>query len=445
MSLAANETALTVDSLSPADEVARNRGVSPEFMQRLLHSIQKLEPGIGKKETLRLLNHRAEACLALRGRLLLYLRKDPRKQPEFESIAVALAQGGLAEAVDSFAALAREKSLAAKEPDAALAESPEAWSELILDSAAYLSECAAVAALGFGSESCRMSSAYYAEAARTAAAVNPKTGMIYRLRQGEALQEYGARRGDKETLLEAADIFLELLREGEEDSAPSVHAHALDELGKTLLSLNDSQEDSRCLEYAVKIFHAASEEFRRQGGLVSRAEALRNLGCALLALGELEAGADSLKKAVVTFRLVIRESRRIDDAILEGEASYHYGEALLALGQRTGKNRHLERSVKAFRAALCLLRLTQVPLSWAMVQNNLGLALKKLGERANKCVHLTDAVAAFQRAAAVYGELHALEHRAAALKNLETTQDCLARQLLWGASGETEAYVEDGV
>lgn len=234
--------------------------------------------------------------------------------------------------------------------------------------------------------------------ASLAIAAGPDLRATDSLRLGNALWRLGERESGTHRLELAAEAYRAALSERPRDCDPKGWASAQVGIGRVLSRLGERENGTERLKLAVAAYSAALEEHTRDRVPLDWATTQNNLGVALQRIGERENGTERLEQAVTAYRAALQERTRDLVPLDWAMTSNNLGNALLILGERTENVKQLEHSVAAYRAALEERTRDRVPLDWAMTQNNLGLALQTLAARETGTERLNQAVDAHQAA-----------------------------------------------
>jgi tetratricopeptide (TPR) repeat protein len=235
-------------------------------------------------------------------------------------------------------------------------------------------------------------------------------------------------------LIEAADIYKQLLRARTRDQAPDQWAETQERLGLVLLRLGVGRRSLSLLSDAVAAFEAALEVRTKERDARAWSRAQADLASALFRLGVAKGGADELQRSVAAYRLALAELT--PEAAPEEWASLQngLGAALWTLGNRGDGAAELEAAVLAFSEALKGLNAAYHPRDWGATQNNLGAALFALAERETGVESLQRAIAAFEASLAAYRDASASYFIVGVKKNMESAETMLqARQAQTGA------------
>jgi tetratricopeptide (TPR) repeat protein len=213
--------------------------------------------------------------------------------------------------------------------------------------------------------------------------------------EGDALYEFGDRRGSNVHLIAAIGVRRVALRLA---ATPDEIGADQTKLGNALWTLGERESGTARLEQAVAAYRAALEQRTRERVPLQWATTQNSLGNALGRLGERESGTVRLEQAVAAYRAALEERTRDRVPLDWATTQMNLGNALRVLGERERGTARLEQAVAAYRAALEEITRDRVPLDWAITQMNLGNALNMLGERESGTARVEEAVVAYRAA-----------------------------------------------
>ncbi len=220
---------------------------------------------------------------------------------------------------------------------------------------------------------------HFRAAAALFSEVDPSIELEILALSGNALGSYGSDKGDRQKLLQAIDVYREVLKRYTREGNPLNWAKTQRRLGETLSLLGWRESGTEHLEEAIEAYKAVLTVQTREQMPLEWAGIQCRLGNTLTILGRRESGTARLTEAVKAFQAALTVQRReqvpIDWALTQNEL----GILLFTLGERDIESSHLEDAVTAFRQALKEITRERWPMNWASIQNNLGLALHRLG------------------------------------------------------------------
>ncbi len=226
-------------------------------------------------------------------------------------------------------------------------------------------------------------------------------------------------------LVEAADLYKQLIRARPRSKIPELWAQTQERLGNVLLRLGVGRRSVSLLDDAVAAFRAALEVRTKGSDPRLWFETQRHFASALFRLGVHKGGTQELHQSVAAYRRALAEitpeSAPEDWATLQNGL----GAALWSLGNREDGTEPLQEAAAAFTDALEGLDAERHPRDWGATQNNLGAALFALAERETGTRSLERAIAAFHASLAAYQEASAPYFIVGVRKNLESAETML--------------------
>ncbi len=225
----------------------------------------------------------------------------------------------------------------------------------------------------------------------------------FRMAQGRALVDDGARSGQGDSLIGAIESYDRALDAVSRAQSPLAWARTQFHRADALVASGVNDNVASRIEEAVGTYQLALEEWTHDAAPFEWARAQHNLGDALQRLAEMEDGIERLRPAAEAYRAALKAWTRRAAPDLFAMAQGNLGDALAVMGAHTGDEAMLREAICAYRAALGELRRDLAPQEWARMQNNLGNALEALSEREfcerkYKSDQLRQAVEAFQSA-----------------------------------------------
>jgi tetratricopeptide (TPR) repeat protein len=377
---------------SKVDEILRivseRQGIPLATLHAILAGFGELEVSLEPGQIEQKLAAKADEYRSLTERLNRLSNDDPEVTRLRRDSSAALAAGRFDD-MDRLLAEAEKRDLSGLEDLEALAQQKR------LSAAESRAERAAAARLRLAY---RDAAGHYAEAARIVVSADTAKALAYNIEQGDSLIRLGREFADNTALLEAIDLFNEILRRADGVLDAAGGASIQNRLGVALQILGQRERGIDRLEGAVAAFRAALEQCRREDRRLDWAEFQNNLGNTFVSLGLRESGTARLIDAVAVFRAALEERTRERAPLAWAETQNSLGNALRALANREGSSVRLKEAVTAYRSALEERTREQAPLAWAASQHNLGNVLSSLGEQEDGTVRLEEAVAAFRAA-----------------------------------------------
>jgi len=219
---------------------------------------------------------------------------------------------------------------------------------------------------------------------------------------GNALVVLGARESGTEKLQEAAAAYRAALTEWTRERFPLDWATVQHNLGYALQVAGSRDNRNDVLLAAIDAHRSALEKWTRAEVPMYWAQAQNNLGNALKSLGERQPGIELLEEAASAYRLAIEERTFEGEPLAWGEAQSNLGGVLTQIADRSGDPKGLSEAVSALRESLKVRTREAAPLAFASSKNNLGHALIRLGEYENEPRHFEEAIDALLDALQVW-------------------------------------------
>jgi tetratricopeptide (TPR) repeat protein/pimeloyl-ACP methyl ester carboxylesterase len=371
--------------------ISKTEGVPLETLRAILAAMGTVATTADQAEISRLLTAKAAEFNALTERLNRLSDADPEVARLRLAAADALKRGQFAEA-DSSLAGAEARDLAGLGDLEAIARQKR------LSAAETRAQRASAAMLRANPDAYLEAAAHYAEAARIAQVVDPKTALRYTIDRGQSLMALGADFGRNESLQQAIDLFR--ATQAQLNPAPDTddEAWVRTNLGNALVALGQREAGTEKLKEAIAAQREALKGRPRERVPYYWAMTQYNLGNALWALGQRESGTEKLDEAVTAYREALKEMTIEHNPYDWASAQSNLALALWQLGQRESGTEKLDQAAAAFREAQKALTRERYPLEWALTQNNLGNVLWTLGTRETDPEKFHEAIIAFREA-----------------------------------------------
>ena len=223
----------------------------------------------------------------------------------------------------------------------------------------------------------------------------------YRIGVADSWAAYGDEKGHSGFLVQAVDVYKDLLRRFNLEDKSETKADLLCRLGTGLAKLSKQENGTQRLHEAVAVYRQALASLTDGQACSMRAQIRTGLALVLQDLSYAEANTSLLREAVDLHREVLAV-RSIDDAPLDwAVAQSNLGFALRMLSAYESDRASLANAIEHFRRALEVCTRSEVPLLWATMHFNLAIALESSGSQEGGDIESLRAAVASYRCALV--------------------------------------------
>lgn len=215
---------------------------------------------------------------------------------------------------------------------------------------------------------------------------------------GNTLVQLGQQIGDPRKLVEASDIYQDILSADGAEAGLStllVQANVFADL-----AMMTGEKDN--LDRAVETYRIALQRAGPDAPAAELAVLNCNLGATLADLAAIDSDAQRARDAIAAYRAALDQLTPEDEAETWSMTQNNLANALADLGHWTGEGDALREAICAHEAALSVRTRSRTPLLWATSQTNLGNAWSRLARQQADTAALDQAVQHYQAALSVF-------------------------------------------